>query len=284
VRGVAQLNHYYTRSFEEFEAKRFRGSATGRIDRRAVPFDIPTTEVDTSARRFSAGTTAAIERLRSLDRQPYAYGSQLSLEYFPRPNDLFRFAEFAIANTAAGWDEPGRVAATRLKNLHAGIGVVADLSEAGYEPVRDELSRSIHTEALLAHMRGRIETTLSSSDEPHRLVLEGSLTIPADGPARLELPGGAADIFLDLPGHERLRCYTLGFVVAAEAPVQLELAVDHDGGAASEPVVLAVPASSCVAGVVEVEPHPVHAARMRVSAESDADVVRFFDLFVISTG
>ena len=41
VRGVAQLSHYYTRSWEEFEAKRFRGSATGRIARPAVDFDLP---------------------------------------------------------------------------------------------------------------------------------------------------------------------------------------------------------------------------------------------------
>ena len=60
VRGLAQLNHYYTRSFEEFEAKRTRGSATGRIDRPAVPFDLPTIETSTAARRFSARTQASL--------------------------------------------------------------------------------------------------------------------------------------------------------------------------------------------------------------------------------
>ena len=33
ARGLAQVNHYYTRSFEEFEAKRFSGTATGDLRR-----------------------------------------------------------------------------------------------------------------------------------------------------------------------------------------------------------------------------------------------------------
>lgn len=284
VRGIAQLNHYYTRSLEEFEAKRFGGSATGRIARRAVPFDIETLDTDDAARRYSARTEAALERLRRLEPRPYYYGSQLALEYFPRPNDLFRFAEFAIANMAAGLAQPQRVAASRLKNLYAGVGLVADLSSTDYTPARDGLSRSVHAEVLVEHMRGRIETTLSSSQQ-QPLALEGTFTIPDAGPAVLELPGGAADVFLDLPGQEMRRCYSLGFMVATEKPLRLELAVDHAGGGATEPVVkLDLPASPCIAGVVEVEPHPVPGARMRFSAESDAEEVRLFDLFVISNG
>jgi hypothetical protein len=285
VRGLAQLNHYYTRSFEEFEAKRFRGSATGRIARRGVPFDIETLDTDDAAGRYSARTAAALERLRSLEPRPYYYGSQLALEHFPRPNDLFRFAEFAIANMAAGLAQPQRVAASRLKNLHGGVGLVADLSGTGYTPARDGLSGSVHAAVLLEHMRGRIETTLSGSDELPLLTLEGTLLVPDAGPAVLELPGGAADVFTDLPRQQMLRCYSLGFMVATEQPLRLELAVDHAGGGASEPVVqLELPASPCVAGIVEVEPQPVHGARMRFSAWSDADEVRIFDLFVISNG
>ncbi len=154
VRGVAQLNHYYTRSFEEFEAKRTRGSATGRIDRPAVPFDLPTIETNTAARRFADRTRAELERLRSLESRPYMYGSQLRLEWFPRPNDLGRFAEFALANLAAGLPEPARSAATRLRNLHDGIGLVADLAAAGYQPTPGALSTSPHLAVLVEHMRG----------------------------------------------------------------------------------------------------------------------------------
>ncbi|MFV2063367.1 MAG: glycosyltransferase family 2 protein, partial [Chloroflexota bacterium] len=134
VHGVAQLNHYYTRSFDEFEAKRFRGSATGRIARPALPFDLPTLETDRSALRFVERTRAEIERMRSLDPSPYHYGSELGLSQFPRYNDLGLFTEFAIANTAAEEPELRREPAMRLENLYAGIGFVADLSATGHEP------------------------------------------------------------------------------------------------------------------------------------------------------
>ena len=162
VRGVAQLNHYYTRSFEEFEAKRYRGSATGRIERPAVPFDLPTIETSTAAQRFSARTRDEMARLRSLEQRPYMYGSQLRLEWFPRPNDLGRFAEFALANLAAGLPEPARSAASRLRNLHEGVGLAADLAAAGYGPVPAGLSSSAHLAVLVEHMRGRLETTLTA--------------------------------------------------------------------------------------------------------------------------
>jgi hypothetical protein len=66
--------------------------------------------------------------------------------------------------------------------------------------------------------------------------------------------------------------------------VHIETAVDHDGGGASEPVVVDVPASSCSAGVIEVEPVPCRGARLRFTVTSEADDVRIFDLFVISNG
>ncbi|MFO7531265.1 MAG: glycosyltransferase family 92 protein [Candidatus Limnocylindrales bacterium] len=284
VRGIAQLNHYYTRSFEEYEAKRFRGSATGRIDRPAVPFDIETLGVDTSARRFVARTQATLERLRGLDAKPYAYGSQLALEYFPRPNDLFRFGEFAIANTAAGLAQPSRVAATRLRNLHRGVGLITDLAESGYQPVRDGLSSSIHTGVLVEHMRGRMATSLSTADDLPMMAAVGTLAIPDAGAAALLLPAGSAEVLLQLPADDMLRCYYLGFLASVSAPVRLEAAVTSAKGDASQPVELRLPASTAVAGIVEIEPRPVHGEWMRLVFETDADEIDLHDLFVIATG
>jgi hypothetical protein len=282
VTGLAQLNHYYTRSFEEFEAKRHRGSATGRIARPAVPFDLPTLATDTAASRYSERTTATIERLRSLDPRPYAYGSQLALEYFPRPNDLFRFAEFAVANTAAGLEEPARFAAARLKNLYPGVGLAADLSETGYEPVRDGLSGSVHTAVLVEHMRGRIDVSLAQGGPA--MASLGTLAVPEAGPVRLDVPAGAADVLLPLPHGDRLRCYSLGFLLGADAAVQLEVVVAREDGSFSQPVTVELPASSCLGGVVEVEPVPVHGAGVQLRVETSAADVDLYDLFVISTG
>ena len=123
-----QVNHYYTRSFEEFEAKRFRGSATGRIARPAIPFELPALRIDRSAMRFAERTRATMALLRSLEPSPYHYGSQLALSQFPRFNDLGLFAEFAIANTIMDEPELRREPRLRLENLLPGTGFVAHIS------------------------------------------------------------------------------------------------------------------------------------------------------------
>jgi hypothetical protein len=284
VRGVAQLSHYYTRSWEEFEAKRFRGSATGRIARPGVDFDTPTIEVNDAASRFSERTRAMIDRMRSLESKPYVYGSQLAFEYFPRPNDLFRFSEFAIANYAAGLVEPKRFATIRLNNTYRGIGLIADISGKEVVPARDALSTSHHVEALVAHMRGRLETSLTIAPELLITAERGSLAIADTGPARLDVPSGGADLLVELPHDEMLRCYYLGFLAGSESAVRIEALVQREDGSEGAPVALRLPASSSVAGTVEVEPHPQQGARLRLHVESEAHHVDLYDLFVISTG
>ncbi len=281
VRGLAQLNHYYTRSFEEFEAKRFRGSATGRIARPAVPFDLPTLATNDAARRYSQRTRETMARLGRLESQPYYYGSQLALEYFPRPNDLFRFAEFALANTAAGLPEPKRMAAVRLKNRYPEIGIVSDLAATGYQPVREGLSGSVHTAVLVEHMRGRIESTLSSG----RHESDGDpLLVPTEGPARLDLTEGTVEVDIDLAASATLRCYSIGFVAGSDAPVELTATIIDDDGAGGQSAQVSLPASRCVAGIVEVEPRPRAADKLRLHVRSDAPQLDLYDLFVISNG
>ncbi len=249
-----------------------------------MPFDIETIATDTAAARFSERTQASLERLRSLSPRPYMYGSQLALEYFPRPNDLFRFGEFAIANTAAGLAEPGRVAAMRLRNLYPGVGLVADLADSGYAPVRDALSGSVHTRVLTEHMRGRVETTLSGDDELPITAAVGTLAIPTTGPASLQLSAGSAEVLLALPPDAQRRCYSLGFLMAAPAPVRIDASVVAEDGEESRPAALQLPASVALAGIVEVEPRPVHGSRLRLVVRSDAERLDIHDLFVISTG
>ena len=211
ARGLALVNHYYTRSFEEFEAKRFRGSATGRLPRPAIPFDLPTLREDDSARRFVERTQAAMAHIRSLAPRPYRYGSELHLTQFPRSNDLGLFSEFAVANTFAGATELVREPLLRLENRYEGIGFVGDLADAATAVVPGWLSDSIHLPPLLEHVRGRLETRLD----------------PSDGPRSV---GRGEDVGFDItPGDER-RAYVFGFVLQAVTPAELELSLEHADG------------------------------------------------------
>ncbi len=284
LRDVVQLNHYYTRSFEEFEAKRFRGSATGRIARSAVDFDLPVQRVDTSAQRFSERTTAMFERLRRLDPRPYEYGSHIGFEYFPRPNDLFRFGEFAIANWSAGLTQPARSASTRLKNRYDGVGLVVDVTDQPAQPWRDALSSSSHIEALLGHMRGRIVNGLTSAPDLPIAATAGELELPVDGPATIGLVDGAAELLIPLPSDAMLRCYHLGLLASLDGEASAVASIERREGSASTPVELGLPAGSSVAAIVEVEPTPKEGDVMRLRFESSVDTLTLYDLFVIATG
>ncbi len=286
VSGVAQLSHYYTRSFEEFEAKRFRGSATGRIARPAVDFDLPTLATNDAAARFSARTRTTLEWLARLDPRPYTYGSQLGFAYFPRPNDLFRFGEFALANYAAGLDEAGRFATVRLVNLYDGVGLVADLSDQPVVPARDALSGSAHVEALVEHMRGRLVNSLSLAPE---LPVSGAstragLTLAGDGPASVTFKGGEAELAVPLPRDEKLRCYSLGFLLASTGPVHLRAEIIAEQGDELAVTDLDLPPSSSLAGIVEIAERPVAGSRLRLRLTGEVEVVTLYDLFIIATG
>jgi hypothetical protein len=264
ARDLAQINHYYTRSFEEFEAKRFRGSATGRLPRPAIPFDLPALREDVSARRFADRTEAMMARIRSLSPRPYRYGSELHLTQFPRSNDLGLFGEFAVANTYASATELVREPLLRLENRYEGIGFVGDVGGAATAIGPGWLSDSIHLPALLEHVRGRLESRLD----------------PAEGPRAV---GGGEELGFDLlPGDER-RAYALGFVVRTAAPAELRLSLEHADGEATPPVPIALGEAGTYAGIVELDPRPLHARRAvaRVRSEGDATLL---DLFLVSYG
>jgi len=280
----AQLNHYYTRSFEEFEAKRFRGSATGRIARPAIPYELPALRVDVSASRFADRTRATIERLRSLDASPYHYGSQLALSQFPRFNDLGLFGEFAVANTVAEESEPRREPRLRIENQHRGTGFVGDISDTDHRPGRGELSESLHLLALLERSHGRVERAWGSdADEVQQTIVRGALAAHEAGwSLRPDLDGSEVAFAIDPKG--RRRCYALGFVVRPAGATRLRLELSHDDASTSEPVDVKLDAATTYAGVVEFDASPSLVTAARVLLENGTAETLVHDLFVISYG
>jgi hypothetical protein len=256
-----QLNHYYTRSFAEFEAKRFRGSATGRIARPAIPFDLPALGVNEAAVRFADRTRAMIERIDSLSPSPYRYGSELQLAQFPRFNDLGLFTEFAVANTVMEEPEPRREPVLRLPNLYQdGIGFVGVVSGHGHEVREGELSGSLHLQPLLERARGRLVAALPGAAVD-------------DGVARFRVEAGG-----------RRRVYAAGFVVTASSATRVLARLETDDGAASEPVELTLAEGSTYAGLVELDANPHLVSAVTVALSSGTGEIGVHDLFVISYG
>lgn len=260
VVGLAQLNHYYTRSFEEFEAKRYRGSATGRLARPGVPFELPTLETDTSAHRFIPATRAMLARMRSLAPQPYHYGSHLRFAHFPQANDLGLFAEFCFANLAAGLTEQRREPVLRIPNRYAGIGFVADLADTGFRPGQPEAATSVHMDALLEHVRGRLEAHRTDLAELH----------------------GATDLDIPITRDGMRRCFAVGLVATCPDPLRVESWLEHDEGR-SGPVRVELPASGVSVALVEVDPRPrfVEHVGVRIAGASGTIV---HELFLVSYG
>lgn len=285
AQGILQVNHYYTRSFEEFEAKRFRGSATGRIARPAIPFDLPVQETDTSAHRFIERTRAMQARMRSLERRPYRYGSALGLGRFPRSNDLGLFTEFALANVACGLKELQREPSIRLANTWPGIGFLGDLSGTDFRSAPAVLSGSVHMIGLLEHIRGRIDASLPGLGEHAPIgALRGSIG-RLDGDAwPVALQDGAAELAIDIDAGGMRRCYALGFITAPADAARLDLRLEHADGDPAAPIVVELAKGGPFAAIVEIDDRPRLAHRVLLRIDSDAPEIRFGDFFLVSYG
>ena len=161
-----QVNHYYTRSFEEFEAKRFRGSATGRIARPAIPFDLPTLRVDTSAQRFAERTRRAMDAHAQPGAQPLPLRQPAGARAVPalqRPRALRRVRRRQRRGRRAG--AAARAAPAHREPLR-GLGLRGpDLRTPGTCPSRGDLSTSVHLAPLLERARGRLEASWAGQPE-----------------------------------------------------------------------------------------------------------------------
>ena len=279
-----QVNHYYTRSFAEFEAKRFRGSATGRIARPAIPFELPAQRVDRSAVRFAERTRQSMALLRSLEPSPYHYGSQLALRQFPHFNDLGLFAEFAIANVVAGETEPRREPRLRLENRHAGTGFLADLSATGHAPRRGDLSGSVHLAPLLERARGRLESSWAGQPGQVAAALRWGTARAADDGWRILGARGVAEVNLPIEAAERRRCYALGIVLRTDAELSLRLELRRPDGSAGATTDVLIEAAGTYAGVVEFEARPELVSMAVLGLRMASGGCLIHDLFVMSYG
>jgi hypothetical protein len=279
-----QLNHYYTRSFEEFEAKRFRGSGTGRIARPGILFDLASQGTDTAALRFVERTKAMLKRMHSLAPSPYRYGSDSAISQLPRFNDLGLFSEFAFANTVLEEPEPVREPRLRIENEYGGIGFVGDIGGLDHVTRRGELSTSIHLKPLLGRARGELVSSWVARPEAvDASVAEGQVTITDEG-WRLAPTDGNIRIEMAIDSAGQRRCEALGFILLTSGPTRLLLQLSHEDGSQSRALELKLPTASTYAGVVEFDASPHLTAKANVQLITRDGEVLVHDLFVMAYG
>jgi len=99
---LIRLNHYFTRSYEEYAAKISRGQVDGRSEKRLEPFSrYDFTASDPSLVATASVTKTVIEAFRRLPPQPHRYGGLSRLGSISNPRNFLLFASQAARDAIA---------------------------------------------------------------------------------------------------------------------------------------------------------------------------------------
>jgi hypothetical protein len=285
VYAPLQVNHYYTKSWAEFEAKRARTStSTHAFPLPAVPFDIPAFP-DSAVERWVPRTRAVMAEMRSLAPSPYRFGSRLRLEGFPRNDQFTVQAAAVVANELAGLPHPRKQRSfdlPRFPGLRGAVGRAGAAGQPAYEPGPGRFLASVHVRQQLAWLEASVAVALGDT-WPDGLVLPGGRAERRDdGSWSLapEEPGGA--LVLEAPGGMELRCRALLFALTIPGPTAIE-ALGRQGGDPGwrQAVRLELPEAGTWLGLVALDEDPVALDGIRVSLGGRADVL---DLALVTYG
>jgi hypothetical protein len=276
-----QMNHYFTKSWEEFQAKRTRATtSTHAFQLPDVPFDIPAQE-DHVIDRWQPRTRALMEEMRTLARSPSRYGSKLRLKGFP-VNDMFGHeATAVVSNEAAGLAEARKKRSARSLPMPGLRGAQVRAEDHGYQPAPGRFLASPHLIQEAAWLEAEI--TWSATEAPGELVVEGGSVVPGEPPtARLN---GSTGALLIPRGGAPLRCHAVAYVlrVSGAGPIiEVELAAREAGewrAAAS----YQLPGEGTYIGLVALEKQPRTIEAVRLSLDGASEVL-VYDLALLTFG
>ncbi len=277
-----QMNHYFTKSRQEFEAKRTRATtSTHAFQLPDVPFDIPA-QVDHVIDRWQPRTRALMAEMEMLARSPSRYGSRLRLQGFPISDMFGQEATAVVSNEAAGLAEARKKRSFRSLPMPGVRGAMVRADEHDYEPLPGRFMASDHIAQEMAWLQAEVAWDMAAG-EPSLSVEGGSLEDGEVPVVRLEQ--GAGSMLIGV-GGPALRCHALAYVLRVSAsgslPVKVELAAREDGGwraaAAYE-----MPGPGTYLGLVALEkkPRTIDAVRVRLDG---ADEVGVYDLALLAFG
>ena len=166
-----QMNHYFTKSWQEFQAKRTRATtSTHAFQLPDVPFDIPG-QVDHIIDRWQPRTRALMDEMHTLARSPARFGSKLRMPGFP-VNDMFgQEATAIVSNEAAGLTEARKKRSFRGLPMPGVRGAHIRAEDHGYEAAPGRFLGSPHITQEMAWLQA--EVTWSATDSAAELGVSG---------------------------------------------------------------------------------------------------------------
>ncbi len=277
-----QMNHYFTKSRQEFEAKRTRATtSTHAFQLPDVPFDIPGT-VDHVIDRWQPRTRALMEEMSTLARSPSRYGSKLRMPGFPVSDMFGQEATAIVSNEASGLTEAQKKRAFRSLPMPGVRGAMVRAENHGYQAAPGRFLASPHIAQELAWLQAEVTWAVSGGAPP--LEVEGGVVEGAQPPTvRFDRNGGS---LLIPTGGPELRCHALAYVLRVDGggrgPVSVELAAREVGEwrpcAAYE-----MPGPGTYLGLVALEKKPRSIDAVRLSVEGTNAMV-IYDLALLTFG
>jgi hypothetical protein len=279
-----QMNHYYTKSWQEFQAKRHRATtSTHAFELPDVPFDIPA-RVDDVIDRWQPRTRARMAEMRTLARSPSRFGSRLHLAGFPISDMFGQEATAIVTNEAAGVEEARKKRTTRSLPMPGVRGAMARGEEHGYVPRAGAFLASSHVAQELAWLQAEVSWSMAA-DEPPLGVEGGSLDPAADAPI-VAFPTSDGLLVIPAGGHP-LRCHALLFALGVEGvaeatAVGVELAALEEGEWQAS-ARFEIPGPGTYLGLVALEKRPRTISSVRLALRG-AGQVRVYDLALLTFG
>jgi hypothetical protein len=279
-----QMNHYFTKSWQEFHTKRHRATtSTHAFELPEVPFDIPA-EVDHVIDRWQPRTRALLEEMRTLARSPSRFGSRLRLTGFPVSDMFGQEATAIVTNEAAGVEEARKKRTAPSLPMPGVRGAMARGEDHGYEPRAGAFLASPHVAQEVAWLQAEVTWSMAD-DEPPLTVESGSRDRAADSPV-VSFRAGDGALVIPAGGHP-LRCHALLFALGIEtadaaAPVGVELAA-REAGEWQVSASFEMPGWGTYLGLVALEKRPRTIESVRVALRG-AKAVRVYDLALLTFG
>ena len=285
-----QMNHYFTKSRAEFEAKRSRATtSTHAFQLPDVPFDIPG-RVDHVIERWQPRTRAQMEEMETLARSPSRYGSKLRLKGFPISDMFGQEATAIVSNEAAGVAEARKKPSFRSLPMPGVRGAMVRAEDHGYQPLPGRFMASAHIAQEMAWLQA--EVAWAVAEGAPGLGVEGGTLGDGEVPV-VTVDGGGEQrggISLLIPaGGPPLRCHALAYVLrvtrATEgegSPVAVELAA-REAGQWRPAATYQMPGPGTYLGLVALDkkPRTIDAVRLRLDGVRE---VALYDLALLAFG